>query len=60
MVSVTTYTCDRCGKPCSEMYGPIRLEVNGRSNEDVPTIWSAEVCSPECATAWIGKLWATK
>lgn len=52
MAEHTTYTCDECAGTVSEIYGPLRLRVNG-TNE--PIVWSGEFCSTDCLAAYVGK-----
>lgn len=50
MASVTTFTCDNCGKPIGEPFGPMHVDIR---NQDLIEITRADLCSWDCAVAWM-------
>lgn len=46
----TSYTCDNCGKPVTELYGP--MVVTARSFTEPQANADVDFCTYSCAAAW--------
>lgn len=53
MASKTTYTCDVCKKPVSEMFGVLRVSIRGEKEKETDA--DLELCGFCCLETWIDR-----